>query len=293
MPLTYRAITGTWTLPDGGLPGRAVATLSLIEPDWTSSDFVIPTVIELVADADGDVVPGPSYVGDTVEVDGKDRAVIWASEDGAQQAVYRINVIGSQDLYSMGDYLIPPGESALTLQDILELGIPSSQPRYLTVQSYIDSLTIAPAYGQCSRTTNSSIAIAQAGAYVPINLAATLDTANSVQFALVNSGGLGLKYTGEFTRAIKFYASVDAGGSPNKTYGIRLAVNTQTVPQTECRAFHPAGAAEAKLVTSWILTLDPDDEVQIYITNHTDTTAISFQRGRVVASSIAGFVAES
>jgi hypothetical protein len=290
MSLTYRPITGTWTLPNGGLPERAIARLTLVEPDWTVSDFVIPNVIELVADQDGDVVPAPGYTGQTVEVDGKDRAVIWASEDGAQQAVYRINVIGSQDLYSMGEYLIPPGEAALTLQDILELGIPSSQTRYLTVQSYIDSLTIAPAYGQCSRITNSAISIGTLGTYVPINLAGTLDTANTVDFELVASGGLGLKYVGEFARACKFYASVDAGGTNNQTYGIRLALNGTTIPQTECRAFH-GNADEAKLVTSWILTLDPDDEVQIYITNYSATTAIDFKRGRVVASSIAGFVA--
>jgi hypothetical protein len=289
MSLAYRPITGTWTLPDGGLPGRAVARLQLLSPDWTSTDFVVPNIIELVVDDDGDVVPAPGYIGETVEVDGKDRAVIWASEDGAQQAVYRVSVIGTQDLYLMGEYLIPPGEAALTLQDILELGIPSSQTRFLTVQSYIDSLTIAPSYGQCSRQTSATINIAEAGAYVLADVTPTLDSANSVDFELA-SAGLGLKYVGEFTRAFKFFASVDAGGSANKTYGLRLALNADTIAATECRAFHPAGAAEAKLVSSWIITMDPTDQVRVFIANHTDTTNIDFMRGRVVTCSIAGFV---
>jgi hypothetical protein len=290
MSLTYRPITGTWTLPNGGLPERAIARLTLVEPDWTSSDFVIPNVIELVADEDGDVVPAPGYTGQTVEVDGKDRAVIWASEDGAQQAVYRVNVIGSQELYSMGEYLIPPGEAALTLQDILELGIPSSQTRYLTVQSYIDSLTIAPAYGQCSKTTVGNVTIAAQDTYTLVNLTPTLDTANSVSVEL-SASAFGLKYVGQFARAFTVYASVDAKDGNNKTFGLRLGVNGTTIPQTECRAFCAAGASEAKLVTSWILTLEPNDQVQLFLANHTDATNIEFRRGRIVMSSIAGFVA--
>jgi hypothetical protein len=290
MALTYRPITGTWTLPQGAAPGRAVATLTLVAPDWTASDLVIPEVIQLVADEDGDVVPGPTYDGTTVEVGGKDRAVIWASEEGAQQVTYRVAIIGTQELYAMGEYLIPPGESALTLQDILELGIPSPDPRFLTVQSYIDSLTIAPAYGQCSRTTLGPVTITTLNEYVLANVAPTLDAANSVDVALADAG-MGLKYTGEFARAVKVYASADVSDGNNKSYGLRLALNGTTVPETECRAFHTFGAQEAKLVTQWIFTLQPNDQVQMYFANHTDTSNLEFRRGRVIMTSIAGFVA--
>jgi hypothetical protein len=63
MSLNYRPVTGEWTLPDGGVPGRAIVTLALVTPDWTPDSFVVPDVVRLVADADGDVVPAPGYAG--------------------------------------------------------------------------------------------------------------------------------------------------------------------------------------------------------------------------------------
>jgi hypothetical protein len=289
MALTYRPITGTWTLPQGAAPGRAVATLTLVAPDWTASDLVIPEVIQLVADEDGDVVPGPTYDGTTVEVGGKDRAVIWASEEGAQQVTYRVAIIGTQELYAMGEYLIPPGESALTLQDILELGIPSPDPRFLTVQSYIDSLTIAPAYGQASRITTGTVPIAEVDTYIQAPVVPTLDATAVADFELADSG-FGLKYTGTFTRPVKFLASADCQDGNNQSYGMRLGLNGTSLDLTECRAFSGSGANEAKLISSWIFNVAPGDEVHIYMANHSAATPFEIRRGRIIANSIAGFV---
>jgi hypothetical protein len=140
MSLNYRPITGKWTLPSDGVPGRAVATLQLVAPDWTPDAFVVPDLVRVVADADGDVVPAPGYVGATVEVDGKDRAVVWSSEDGERQVLYLVTVEGSQSRTELASVLIPSGTEPLTLQQILELGIDPADPRYLTILSFIEAL---------------------------------------------------------------------------------------------------------------------------------------------------------
>ena len=142
MPLNFRAITGKWSLPNGGVPERALATLTLTEPDWIPDAFVVPDVIRLVVDEDGDVVPARGYTGQTIEVDGKDRAVIWTSEDGERQVTYRVRVSGELSSFQLVDVLIPvpSGAAPITLQQILELGIAPTDPRYLTILSFIEGL---------------------------------------------------------------------------------------------------------------------------------------------------------
>jgi hypothetical protein len=284
-----RPITGTWTLPNGGNPGRSVLTLTLTSPDYVTATVFVPDVVRVTVDADGDVVPVAGYQGLTVEVDGKDRAVIWASEEGSVQATYRAALEGAQARDDLGEYLIPDVEEPITLQEILELGVPSSSPQYLTIQSYIDSLTIAPAFGQASRITTGAVTVPQVNTYVLASPTPTLDPISTdVELGVA---GMALKYTGEFTRAFQVYASADVADGNNKTFGLRLAKNGTTIPQSECRAFSGAGANEAKLVTSWILELAEGDEVQVYLANHTDGTAFDLRRGRIIATSISGFTA--
>jgi hypothetical protein len=47
--------------------------------------------------------------------------------------------------------------------------------------------------------------------------------------------------------------------------------------------------AIAKLATAWIIDLADGDEVALYVANHSSTVDIDFQRGRIVATSVAGF----
>jgi len=137
MPLQYRPITGSWVLPNAGVPDRALVTLTLVAPDWTPDALVVPHVIQLVVDADGDVVPSRTYTGQTVEVDGKERAIIWASEDGERQVFYRVALGGEFAEFDLAEVLIPTGTAPLTLQQILELAIAPTDPRYLTILSFI------------------------------------------------------------------------------------------------------------------------------------------------------------
>jgi hypothetical protein len=140
MSVQYRPIVGSWSLPNAGLPTRANITLSLVAADWIPDRFIVPDIVRVVVDEDGDVVPAPGYTGQTVEVDGKARAIVWTSEDGERQALYRISLEGSQARELLAEVLIPSGTHPLTIQQIIEFGVIPTDPRYETILSFITSL---------------------------------------------------------------------------------------------------------------------------------------------------------
>jgi hypothetical protein len=97
-----------------------------------------------------------------------------------------------------------------------------------------------------------------------------------------------LKNTSGATKLMQIYGSIDAKTATgnNKVLGIKLAKNGTAIDQTECRAFTGSGAEEAKLVTNWMISMAANDEVALFIANHSGTENISFGRGRLVATEV-------
>lgn len=140
-------------------------------------------------------------------------------------------------------------------------------------------------YGQISHTSDVTVPIGTAGTFVSTGVVGTLDTAVAEGIALGTSDTFAIKNVTGRTIRTPVYGSIDAQTSgTNKVLAIRLAVNGTSVPETECRANQATAGVEAKLVTRWIFELEPDDEVSLQITNITDTTNITFRRGRIVAA---------
>lgn len=148
------------------------------------------------------------------------------------------------------------------------------------------AILAAPVRGQISRTTSGEIQIDNAGVYVATGLEGTLDSATASGMARGTTDLMGLRNTSEATRLMRVYGSIDAKAGNNKTLGIKLALNGVPIDATECRAFTGSGGAEAKLVTSWMVSMPADAEIGLVIANHSDTTNIDFRRGRVVASEV-------
>jgi hypothetical protein len=140
--------------------------------------------------------------------------------------------------------------------------------------------------GQASKMDAGTITIADAGAYVSTGLTATFDAATAFGVTLGTVDAFGLKNTSGDTKLLRFFGSIDAVPGNNETVGIKLALNGVAIPETECRAFKAAGASVAKLVTSWMIELDDGDEVSLLIANHSATSNIGFQRGRIIASEV-------
>jgi hypothetical protein len=106
--------------------------------------------------------------------------------------------------------------------------------------------------------------------------------------ALATTNTFGLKNTSGSTKLLRFFGSIDARTvtGNNQTLGVKLAYNGVAIDATECRAFTGTGTEEAKLVTSWMISVANNDEVSLFIANHSGSGDISFRRGRILASEV-------
>ena len=150
----------------------------------------------------------------------------------------------------------------------------------------ITNIDVAMSRGQCSKMTDGTISIASQGAYVSTGLTPTLDATTAFEMSLGTTDTFGLKNVSGKTKLFRFYGSIDAADSNNATLGIKLAKNGVAIDETECRAFTGSNSEEAKLVTSWMINLDDDDEVSLMIANHDSSTDITLKRGRLVATEV-------
>ena len=137
--------------------------------------------------------------------------------------------------------------------------------------------------GQVSKMTSGTITIAATGTYQSTGLTATLDATTAVGMTLGTTDLFAVKNTSAATRVLKIYSSMDASSANNETLGIIMAKNGTSIAETECRNL--TGSHNfAKLVTNWMITMAPNDEVALFVANHSSTHPISLQRGRVTAS---------
>jgi hypothetical protein len=142
--------------------------------------------------------------------------------------------------------------------------------------------------GQVSKMDAGTIVIATQSVYVSTGLTGTFDTATASGMTLGTSNAFAVKNTSGTTRLMQIYGSIDAktASGNNKILGIKLAKNGTAIDQTECRAFTGSGGQEAKLVTNWMISMAANDEVALFIANHSDDLDISFGRGRLVATQV-------
>lgn len=139
------------------------------------------------------------------------------------------------------------------------------------------------ARGQASKQTSGTIAIAATGTYQSTGLTATFDSSTAYQTTLGTSDTFAIKNTSGATKLFMVQASMDATGGNNHTLGIKLAKNGTPINESECRAFSGSSQQVAKLFCFWMISLAANDEVALFVANISDTTSISFQRGRISA----------
>ena len=142
--------------------------------------------------------------------------------------------------------------------------------------------------GQASKMDSGTIDIVTQGVYVSTGLTATFDTATASGMTLGTTNAFAVKNTSGATKLMQIYGSIDAKtvSGNNKVLGIKLAKNGTAIDQTECRAFTGSGNEEAKLVTNWMISMAANDEVALFIANHSSNVDITFARGRIVASEV-------
>ena len=145
--------------------------------------------------------------------------------------------------------------------------------------------------GQISRMTAfTAVNVSGTGTYYPLTNAGTLDTTVSTNMTLGVGGTFSIKNTSGVTRVFRVYASVDATASNNDVLGIRLFKGTAgtlaAVAETECQAFTSSISSAAKLVTSWMISLAANEEIAVYVANHTAVSNITAQRARLIAEAV-------
>jgi hypothetical protein len=147
--------------------------------------------------------------------------------------------------------------------------------------------TTNAARGQVSVQGNTTPTdIVTAGVFYEAGINGVLDTTTVVNFVATNNNRIGLQYTGSDTRIFWFYGSADCTAGNNQMLAIRLAKNGTSIPETECRASTAGNSHEAKLVTTWMITLSTNDIVSLVLANPDHTTDITIKRARLVANAI-------
>ena len=142
--------------------------------------------------------------------------------------------------------------------------------------------------GQASKMDSGTIDIVTQGVYVSTGLTATFDASTASGMTLGTTNAFAVKNTSGATKLMQIYGSIDAKtvSGNNKVLGIKLAKNGTAIDQTECRAFTGSGNEEAKLVTNWMISMAANDEVALFIANHSSNVDITFARGRLVATEV-------
>jgi hypothetical protein len=142
--------------------------------------------------------------------------------------------------------------------------------------------------GQVSKMDSGTIDIVTQSVYVSTGLTGTFDTATASGMTLGTTNAFAVKNTSGATKLMQIYGSIDAKtvSGNNKILGIKLAKNGTAIDQTECRAFTGSGGQEAKLVTNWMISMAANDEVALFIANHSDDVDITLGRARLVATEV-------
>jgi len=140
-------------------------------------------------------------------------------------------------------------------------------------------------FGQIVKTTSGTITIAATGSFQSTGLTATLDSANSDGISLGSTDEFAIKNTSGKTIRYRVLASMDCSTADTNAVGIKLALNGVPIDESDCRAWALQDRT-AKLVTSWIVEMEDDDEVALFVANISEDSDINFIRGRIVASSV-------
>lgn len=141
-------------------------------------------------------------------------------------------------------------------------------------------------YGQISKMTSATVPVIDQNVYQSTGVTGILDPLTS-GISLGTADTFAVKNTSGETRVFQLFGSIDMAvpGVGDSIIGIKFALNGVEIDESECRAW-AIGNRAAKLVTDWIIELQPNDEVALYIANFSNTLDFSFIRGRIVAQTV-------
>jgi hypothetical protein len=140
--------------------------------------------------------------------------------------------------------------------------------------------------GQVSRLTSYQIPSAAQGVYRAIGTTGTLDTSSASGLVLGTTDAMGLRNSNGSTVLLRVSGSVEATAGNNNTLALKLAVNGVVIDATETNSIHGSGGQEAKLTTTWMVSLPANGEVSMHLANLSASANITVTRARLVASQV-------
>jgi len=140
--------------------------------------------------------------------------------------------------------------------------------------------------GQVSRLASYQIPSAAQGVYRAIGATGTLDTASANGLVLGTTDPMGLRNSNGSTVLLRVSGSVEATAGNNNTLAMKLAVNGVVIDATETRSVHASGGQDAKLTTTWMVSLPANGEVSMQLANLSASADIIVTRARLVASQV-------
>jgi hypothetical protein len=147
-------------------------------------------------------------------------------------------------------------------------------------------LSGADVRGQVSRLTSYQIPSAAQGVYRAIGATGTLDTPSASGLVLGTTDPMGLRNSSGNTVLLRVSGSVEATAGNNNTLALKLAVNGVVIDATETNAVHGSGGQDAKLTTTWMVSLPANGEVSMHLANLSASANITVTRARLVASQV-------
>ena len=151
----------------------------------------------------------------------------------------------------------------------------------------LNTSTYQPMRAVLWNQTSSVITITTAGEYVPINVAGTLDTTATFNMEATGSPNVtGFKNITNQARTVMMFASYDGKCGNNNAMGLKLALNGTAIDATECQSFAGGGGQVGKTFTHWIMRMEPDDEVTMLCANIDNTTDLTIDRFKFIATAI-------
>ena len=288
-------VTGSLPVANGGTGLNSYTIGDLPCADGLDTLSVISDIAtgNVLLSGGEDELPFYGKVGLTTHVDG----VLPVANGGTGQSSYAIGDIpyasGSTTLAKLAD---------VATGNVLRSGGIGVAPSYgkVGLTTHIDGVLpvanggtnqVSLVRGQVSKMTSfTAVPVSATGTYYPLGNGGTLDTTVSTNMILGATSTFSIRNTSGVTRVFRIYASVDATASNDDILGIKLyagvAGSLTGRDETECRAFTSSANDPAKLVTSWMISLANNEEVAVYVANHSAIQNITAQRARIVAEAI-------
>lgn len=144
-------------------------------------------------------------------------------------------------------------------------------------------------YGQLSGQTAAATANIVSSSYSKLNIDTDIGSPNNLFDDGSPADDNVLRYTGSVSRNFLISASADVLGSTSGVeFAIRIAKGTTTIPQSQCNATASGAGTNhlAKLATSWIVTLGPNESVSLFIAVLTAAGTGTPQRMKLVATPV-------